>query len=318
MPKGKKITQKKGKLIIESSSKGSTDLTSSSIEQNPEKANLRKKSKKNGKKIGTRKKKLLIIESTSSTPALKEKIEIFNPEKNEGISKTDLKISQDIKQMSQLPTGRLNEKFIELMEKLEDIMLKQGETFRARAYQKAQETIMAYPGDIMSPNDLKGKPGIGSTIMEKLNEYVETGTLKVLEREKNNPVNILAEVYGIGPKKAKELVDNGSTSVAKLRENQQMLNDIQKVGLRYYEDVLKRIPRSEIEEYKSIFDSDFKKVATSDSKFEIVGSYRRGAQSSGDIDVIITSDSPRVFINFIDELIKKKIILEILSRGPTK
>jgi NAD-dependent DNA ligase/DNA polymerase/3'-5' exonuclease PolX len=220
--------------------------------------------------------------------------------------------------MPQLPTGRLNEKFIELMEQLADIMLKQGEPFRARAYQKAQETIMAYPGDIMSPNDLKGKPGIGSTIMEKLNEYVETGTLKVLEREKNNPVNILAEVYGIGPKKAKELVDNGITSIAQLRENQQMLHDIQKVGLRYYEDVLKRIPRSEIEEYKTIFESDFNKVATSDSKFEIVGSYRRGAQSSGDIDVIITSDSPNVFINFINELIKKKIILEILSRGPTK
>ena len=230
----------------------------------------------------------------------------------------DLKISQDITQMSQLPSGRLNEKFIELMEQLANIMLKQGESFRARAYQKAQETIMAYPGDIMSPNDLKGKPGIGPTIMEKLNEYVETGTLKVLEREKNNPVNILAEVYGIGPKKAKELVDNGITSIAQLRENQQMLNDIQKVGLRYYEDVLKRIPRSEIEDYKKIFESDFKKVATSDSKFEIVGSYRRGAQNSGDIDVIITSDSPKVFINFIDELIKKKVILEILSRGSTK
>ena len=302
MPKGKKLTQKKGKLIIESTSTSSSE---------------RKKSKKVGKKTGTRKKKLLIIESSSS-PSLKEKIEILNPEKIEGINKTDLKISQDITQMSQLPTGRLNEKFIELMEKLADIMLKQGEAFRARAYQKAQETIMAYPGDIMSPNDLKGKPGIGPTIMEKLNEYVETGTLKVLEREKNNPVNILAEIYGIGPKKAKELVDNGITSIAQLRENQQMLNDIQKVGLRYYEDVLKRIPRSEIEDYKKIFESDFKKVATSDSKFEIVGSYRRGAQSSGDIDVIITSDSPKVFINFIDELIKKKIILEILSRGPTK
>ena len=302
MPKGKKRTQKKGKLIIESSTTSSSE---------------RKKSKKNGKKTGTRKKKLLIIES-SSTPSLKEKIEILNPEKNEGINKTDLKISQDITQMSQLPTGRLNEKFIELMEKLADIMLKQGEAFRARAYQKAQETIMAYPGDIMSPNDLKGKPGIGPTIMEKLNEYVETGTLKVLEREKNNPVNILADVYGIGPKKAKELVDNGITSIAQLRENQQMLNDIQKVGLRYYEDVLKRIPRSEIEDYKKIFESDFKKVATSDSKFEIVGSYRRGAQNSGDIDMIITSDSPKVFINFIDELIKKKLIVEILSRGPTK
>jgi NAD-dependent DNA ligase len=303
MPKGKKRTQKKGKLIIESSTTSSSE---------------RKKSKKVGKNNSTRKKKLLIIESSSSPSSLKEKIEILNTENNEGINKTDLKISQDIKQMSQLPSGRLNEKFIELMEKLADIMLKQGEAFRARAYQKAQETIMAYPGDIMSPNDLKGKPGIGSTIMEKLNEYVETGTLKVLEREKNNPVNILAEVYGIGPKKAKELVDNGITTIAQLRENQQMLNDIQKVGLRYYEDVLKRIPRSEIEDYKKIFESDFKKVATSDSKFEIVGSYRRGAQSSGDIDVIITSDSPKVFINFIDELIKKKIILEILSRGPTK
>jgi DNA ligase (NAD+) len=302
MPRGKKTTQKKGKLIIESSSSSSSE---------------RKKSKKVGKKTMTKKKKLLIIDS-SSTPSLKEKIEIFNPEKNEGINKIDLKISQDNTQMSQLPTGRLNEKFIELMEQLSNIMLKQGEAFRARAYQKAQETIMAYPGDIMSPSDLKGKPGIGPTIMEKLNEFVETGTLKILEREKNNPVNILADVYGIGPKKGKELVDNGITSIAQLRENQQMLNDIQKVGLRYYEDVLKRIPRSEIEDYKKIFESDFKKVATSDSKFEIVGSYRRGAQNSGDIDMIITSDSPKVFINFIDELIKKKLILEVLSRGPTK
>ena len=303
MPKGKKTTQKKGKLVIELSSTTSSE---------------RKKSKKVGKKTGTKKRKLIIIESSSTPPPLKEKIEIFNPEKKDGINKTDLKISQDITQMSQLPTGRLNEKFIDLMEQLSNIMLKQGEAFRARAYQKAQETIMAYPGDIMSPSDLKGKPGIGPTIMEKLNEYVETGTLKILEREKNNPVNILAEVYGIGPKKAKELVDNGITSIAQLRENQQMLNDIQKVGLRYYEDVLKRIPRSEIEDYKRIFESDFKKVATSDSKFEIVGSYRRGAQNSGDIDMIITSDSPKVFINFIDELIKKKLIVEILSRGPTK
>jgi len=309
MPKGKKITQKKGKLIIESSSNGSSDLTTSS--------SSRKKSKKIGKKTGTR--KLLIIESSSTPLSLKEKIEILDPEKHEGINKMDLKISSDMNlKMTQLPTGRLNEKLIELMEQLANIMLKQGEPFRARAYQKAQETIMSYPGDIMSPNDLKGKPGIGSTIMEKLNEYVQTGTLKVLEREKNNPVNILADVYGIGPKKAKELVDNGITSIAKLRENQQMLNDIQKVGLRYYEDVLKRIPRSEIEDYKKIFESDFKKVATSDSKFEIVGSYRRGAQNSGDIDMIITSDSPKVFINFIDELINKKIILEILSRGSTK
>jgi len=217
--------------------------------------------------------------------------------------------------------SRYNEQFIDLMEKLSNIMLKQGEPFRARAYQKAQETLMAFPSDITSVEQLKGKPGIGSTILEKLNEYVNTGTLKILEREKNNPVNILGEIYGVGPKKAKELVEKGITTIEQLRERQaDVLNDIQKVGLKYYEDILKRIPRSEVEEYKKLFDKDFEKVvgSGSDSHMEIVGSYRRGAESSGDIDVIITSKSPKIFVEFIDELIKENIILEVLSRGPTK
>ena len=218
-----------------------------------------------------------------------------------------------------MSSNRLNEKYIELMERLTDIMSKQGEPFRARAYQKAQETIMSYQCDILVPEQLKGQPNIGPTIMEKLDEYTKTGTLKILEREKNNPINILCDVYGIGPKKAAELVENGITSIEQLRKNQNQLNDIQKVGLQYYEDILKRIPRSEIEEYKNIFDKDFKIVSkTTNSCFEIVGSYRRGAQNSGDIDVIITSDNPKIFINFIDMLIHQKIILEVLSRGPTK
>lgn len=298
-----KTKKNKGKLIIESSSSSSS-------------------SKKTKKITRGKKKKLLIIESSSTSSTLtpnKEKIEILNPNLNKGITKIDLKITEDIKTMSkQNVSGRLNEKFIELMEQLADIMLKQGEPFRARAYQKAQETIMAFPSDILSTDQLKGQPGIGATIMEKLNEYVETGTLKVIEREKVNPVNILADVYGIGPKKAKELVDNGITSIEQLRANQNLLNDIQKVGLQYYEDILARIPREEVEQYESIVAEDFKKFATQKSRFEIVGSYRRGAQSSGDIDMIITSDSAKVFVNLIDSLIKKGIILEVLSRGPTK
>lgn len=271
-----------------------------------------------------RKKKIIIISSSSSNRNLntnKEKIDNFSLNLDD--YKRDLKEQlQVIPMASPAPTApphptRLNESFIELMEKLSDIMLKQGEPFRARAYQKAQETIMTYPTDILSPSDLKNKPGIGSTIMDKLEEYVNTGTLKILEREKNNPANILGEIYGIGPKKAKELVDKGITSVQQLRENQHLLNDIQKVGLRYYEDILKRIPRSEIIEYEKIFERNFPIKASTDS-FEIVGSYRRGAESSGDIDVIITSKSPKTFVDFIDALIRENIIVEVLSRGPTK
>ena len=317
MPKTKR------KFIIESSSSSSKERKKTKSNEPRRKTriiiqsttSLKKKSTTSSPKIRRKTvKKRFIIESTTTSPDKKEPLVNITV----GNQKTDLKASPDNKIMATLPSGRLNEKFIDLMEQLSAIMLKQGEPFRARAYQKAQESIMSFQDDIVSPEQLKGLPGIGSTIMEKLNEYMTTGTLKVLEREKNNPVNILADIYGIGPKKAKELVEKGIVSIAQLRDNQQMLNDIQKVGLRYYEDILKRIPRSEIEEYETIFVNDFKKVATPTSRFEIVGSYRRGAQNSGDIDVIITSESPQVFVNFINELIKEKIILEVLSRGNTK
>jgi NAD-dependent DNA ligase len=305
-----KKTRKK-KLIIKSSSSSS----SKSFKKSPEKTKKKKtQAKQQTKKTQAKKQKLIIASSTTS--------EII-PLENKNENKTDLNITEQIIKMP--VTTRLNEKFIDIMEQLANIMLKQGEPFRARAYQKAQETIMSYPSDILSPDDLKGKPNIGATIMEKLNEYVQTGTLRVLEREKTNPVNILGEVYGIGPKKAKELVDKGITTIEALRANQDtLLNETQKVGLKYYEDILKRIPRSEIEEYKTLFTREFHKAqaekaqAKEEAKMEIVGSYRRGAESSGDIDVIITSNNPTVFTNFLDSLIKTGVIQEVLSRGHTK
>ena len=49
-----------------------------------------------------------------------------------------------------------------------------------------------------------------------------------------------------------------------------------------------------------------------------MGSYRRRAADSGDIDVILTSNSSSFFTSFVDILIKQKIIIEVLSRGPSK
>ena len=229
--------------------------------------------------------------------------------------KTDLKIQQQDINMNP-STSRYNEKYLDMLDTLSQLMTKKGEPFRARAYQKAQETIMGLQTDIKGPDDLKGMPAIGKTIMEKFKEYTETGTLKVIEKEKTNPVNMFSDIYGVGPKKAEELVtDHGIKTIDQLRTNEKLLNDKQRVGLKYYEDIQERIPRSEIDDYKKVFESAFD---SSNGNFEIVGSYRRGAESSGDIDVIITSDDERVYKKFIDKLIADKIIIEVLSRGPTK
>jgi len=217
---------------------------------------------------------------------------------------------------------RLNESFIDLLEQLNVIMLKQGEVFRAKAYQKAQETIMEYNNDIFDCNQLKNLPGIGSTIMEKFNEYVTTGTLKVIEREKNNPANLLTEIHGIGPKKANELVKSGISNIEELRIKQdELLNATQKIGLKYYDEISKRIPRQEIQEYENIFLQTVKNNELNlNTSMQIVGSYRRGLESSGDIDVIITSNDKDndVYNKFIDLLLKDGIILEVLSRGSNK
>lgn len=224
---------------------------------------------------------------------------------------------------------RYNEEFIDLMDKLHNIMMKHGEPFRAKAYQKAQDSIMKYPNDILALEQVKDLPGIGSTIYDKLKEYVETGTLRILENEKTNPIHILTDIYGVGPKKAEELVKMGIKTIPELRQRQdEVLNDIQKIGLQFYEDILERIPRPEIEEFESILKQNFDKIKTimnantSDKsindKFEIVGSYRRGALHSGDIDVIITGSTGDAYKMLIDELIKHKIIMHVLSRGPSK
>ncbi len=230
---------------------------------------------------------------------------------------TSLKPSSSTKTMA---SKRLNEEFIGVLSELNDIMMRQGEPFRAKAYREAAEAIMNHDGDITDPNQLKGTKHIGKTILAKLNEYNDTGTLRVLERERNNPINELTKVYGIGPKKAKELVEQGITSVEQLKTRSDLLTTNMQKGVQYFDDIEARIPRSEIDEYKTVLTSVFNESTPPGSTFEIVGSYRRGASNSGDIDLIVTNDdnNKKAFNDFLDELIKRKIVLEVLTRGKTK
>jgi len=216
-------------------------------------------------------------------------------------------------------TPRKNEIYADVLNRLSILMNKKGDVMRSRIYSRAQDTLLSAPEDITSVSQLEGKPNIGPTIMAKLTEYDNTGTLHVFEREKENPEIWLTDIYGIGPKKAQDLVKSGITTIEDLRSQQdKLLNDKQRIGLKYYEDILKRIPRNEIENFDKIIETEINALDNKDATYEIVGSYRRGAKTSGDIDIIITSSDPTIFSKVIDSLTAKNIIIEILSKGETK
>jgi DNA polymerase/3'-5' exonuclease PolX len=166
--------------------------------------------------------------------------------------------------------------------------------FGARAYAKVISQLKNYNGPITSYKDVEAIDGIGDKISKKIKEILETGVLASAEKAKElynlDALDTMQGIYGVGPAKATELVTQGYTSINQLREAikvaPKLLNDKQKIGLKYYEDLLERIPRTEMEEHRDILEM-LLPDEMSDYEMEIVGSFRRGAESSGDIDALI-------------------------------
>merc|ERR1711966_249047 len=126
----------------------------------------------------------------------------------------------------------------------------QGELFRARAYINAADQIALVREDITTIDEIKKLPRVGKTIIKKIEEYLNTGKIAALEKERLNPIVQLTKVFGIGPKKALDLISKGITSIDELKKNTDGLTENMKIGLKYLDDIEKRIPRSEIDEYQ--------------------------------------------------------------------
>jgi DNA polymerase beta len=203
-----------------------------------------------------------------------------------------------------------------------------GRKFQAIAYSKFLAKLKALPA-VRSFADVAEAAGKGK-IAEKVQEIIETGVLGAAQRAREE-TNVgayeeLLAVYGVGPVKAKAFVESGINGVADLRtavaEGRITLTDAQMLGLEHYEDILERIPREEMDQHKEVIEDMADPVLTDIS---IVGSYRRGAESSGDIDVLITmpsslgaADIAQHFAEYVDRMIESGYIIGVLAQGPTK
>lgn len=164
--------------------------------------------------------------------------------------------------------------------------------FKAIAYRKALKAIL--PGPIVCAEDVAELFPKGS-IREKVLQIVQTGDdLEEVRELATDPrfaaMDDLLKIHGIGPAKAKELVEkDGVRSVADLiaRSGEIKLNNVQKTGLKYYNDIVERIPYAEM----VCHERRLHELIGPHCEFKVVGSYRRKAVSSGDIDVLITGPS---------------------------
>ncbi|XP_060533712.1 DNA polymerase beta-like [Cylas formicarius] len=204
--------------------------------------------------------------------------------------------------------------------------------FKGQVYKNAARVLAAHPTRIKSGEEAKHLKGIGKKIALKIDEYLQTGKLKKLENihhdDKGNAIKLLTRVSGIGPAKAAKLVDEGITSLEDLHKHPEKLTHHQLIGLKYFEDFEKKIPRNEIEQIESQIKNQLEDI---DPKFEVTicGSYRRGKSESGDIDALIThidynssiidkKHKNQVLKTIVDKLMQCHLITDTLSLGETK
>lgn len=216
--------------------------------------------------------------------------------------------------------------------------------FKVRNYKLGLAFINNFPTIIQDSAQLKGNKGIGDGILKRVQEILDTNTLEEvdkydpskhlqlitnsIESEPNDTkfVRELQQINGIGPVKAKKLVEENIT-LDKLLEQWESIKDdpdkikthsiiggftnSQKLGIQYYKDIQSRIPRNQIDEIKILLDN----VISKDINWEICGSYRRGKPDSGDIDILISRKDLETKEDLINSGILKKIVDDLTQKN---
>lgn len=197
------------------------------------------------------------------------------------------------------------------------------------AYKKAANVLAKHPERIKSGAEARKLDGVGDKIAKKIDEILSTGQLQKLEKiradDSSQAINFLTQVTGIGPAAAKKLVDEGITTLEDLKNNMDKLNHHQQIGVKHFHEFNERIPRPEMLQLQEMA---FRLITEVDKAFipTVCGSFRRGAVSSGDIDILLchpshTSDSkskPKFIKEIVNKMESDGFITDTLSMGETK
>ena len=192
------------------------------------------------------------------------------------------------------------------LEELADLLEIQGANpFRIRAYRNAIRTISGLTRSlgemVAAEEDLTELPGIGKDLSSYIAELIETGELEILSEvtaEVPRELATLTRLDGVGPKKAKKLwKELDVTTVDALEEAAEAgkVQELDGFGKKSVEKILRAIQdfrkhqgrflRAEAVQYLRPVLEHLEGVDAI-QRLEVAGSYRRGKETVGDIDLL--------------------------------
>jgi DNA polymerase beta len=212
--------------------------------------------------------------------------------------------------------------------------------FGNASMRKGLSIIENYDKEITEGEQLADLKGIGKGIIRRINEILETGKLSEIKTmSQDNSYEIISDlerITGVGPSKAQKLYkDKLTLEIVLQKYEEDDMEFIEKnfthhqiIGIKYFHDFEKKIPRKEIQ---SLEKKITKFVTKYDNKYtiHICGSYRRGKPVSGDIDILVTHQDinnnkeyeagPIHLKNIVKILLDNKILVDHLTmNGYTK
>ncbi|KAH7329086.1 hypothetical protein B0I35DRAFT_419275 [Stachybotrys elegans] len=203
-----------------------------------------------------------------------------------------------------------NARTIEVLQAMAKYYERINDQWRTTAYRKAISTLKRQDSRINTEEEAIQLPNIGQRLAQKIEEIVTTDKLTRLEYAKaetmDGPLQLFLGVYGVGVRQAQQWIAQGFRTLEDLRDKAKLTAN-QRIGVEHFEDLNTRIPRCEVEALGEVVKTAANRI---DPLVEVIigGSYRRGAESSHDIDLLVTkpgTESAAELRGFLDQLIER-------------
>lgn len=220
-----------------------------------------------------------------------------------------------------------------LYEMAELLELHAENRFKIIAYSKAARAIESLKEDIeqlCKEGRLRSLPGVGKAISEKVEEYLRTGQIQAhQDLLKKTPAGLaeLLKISGLGPKTIFMLHEKlNITNLDELEKaaREHRIRRLPRMGPKSEKNILKSIERYRKRSTRILYSTAepvVSEVLAYLRRMEglehitAAGSYRRGKETVGDIDILATATRPE---EIVAAFVRMPIVEEVLSRGPTK